>query len=185
MNKKNHAHRVLCLLFAVLCGGALTAAAASLPDAKFTIPAPDPKAQAYLGLKSAVPFTLPQTGARLVILEFMSAMCPQCHSNAPVVNKIYNIVGSDPALKDVKVIGIAVSSDKAQLDAYRKAFKVPFPMFIDGDFSISASMGGIETPTTLIVAANSGKVLAVHGGVIRDVDGFLKEIRAFHEKSAK
>lgn len=41
----------------------------------FTFPAPDsPQTQAYLGLKTMEPFTLSKIGAKLVLIEFLSAM---------------------------------------------------------------------------------------------------------------
>ncbi len=46
----------------------------------------------------------------------------------------------DAGLADVKLIGIAVASDKPQLEAYKKNFKVPFPIFLDENFAISAAM---------------------------------------------
>ena len=83
---------------------------------------------------------------------------------------------------DVKFIGIAIATEKPQLEAYMKNFKVPFPMFLDDTSAISASMEGVETPTTMLIATGSGKVLASHVGVITDFDGFLKELRAIHKK---
>jgi hypothetical protein len=40
----------------------------------FTLPVPDSeKSQAYLGLKTRAPFTLPDIKAKLVLIEFLSA----------------------------------------------------------------------------------------------------------------
>lgn len=154
-----------------------------LPAATFTIPAPEnAQVQKYLGLKTMDPFTVSNTGAKLIIIEFFSALCPQCHLNAPIVNKLYKTVSDDQSLADVKVIGIAVGSEKAQVEAYKKNFKVPFPIFLDDKFAISAAMDGVETPTTMIISANNGKVLASHHGVIKDFDGFLKELKTLHKK---
>ena len=154
-----------------------------LPPAKFTIPAPDsPQAQKYLGLKSLEPFSVSNVEGKIVIIEFFSALCPQCHANAPIVNKIFKQVQEDSGLAGVKVIGIGIGSEKPQIEAYKKNFKVPFPVFLDENFAISAAMDGVEVPTTMIVAAKSGKVLASHKGVIRDLDGFLKELKELNKK---
>lgn len=172
-------------LFLVLQCGACFASQPSedLPPAKFTIPAPDsPQAQKYLGLKAIEPFTLANTNAKIVVIEFFAALCPQCHTNAPIINKIYKTVLDDAALADVKVIGIALGSEPKQVDAYKKNFKVPFPVFIDEQFAISAAMDGVETPTTMIISAKDGKVLSSHKGVIKDSDGFIKELKALHKK---
>ena len=55
-------------------------------------------------------------------------------------------------------------------------------MFVDETFSISGPIGGVDTPTTLVLAAASGKVLACHTGVIKDFDGFVKELRDITKK---
>ena len=170
------------LVFALQCQAAY-GSGEDLPAAKFTVPAPESaQVQKYLGLKSMEPFTLSQMNAKLVIVEFFSALCPQCHANAPIENKIYKVLQEDAGLADVKLIGIAIATDKSQLEAYRKNFKVPFPLFLDETSALSASMEGVETPTTMIIAPGSGKVLASHTGVIKDFDGFLKELRALHKK---
>jgi len=34
----------------------------------------------------------------------------------------------------------------------------------------------------MVLVTNSGKILSSHGGVIRDFDGYLKQLREFHKK---
>ncbi|MFZ2446868.1 MAG: TlpA disulfide reductase family protein [Syntrophobacteraceae bacterium] len=175
---------VICLLLVLQCHAAYgVQPTEDLPPAKFALPAPESaQVQKYLGLKAMGPFSVSDIKAKLVVIEFLSALCPQCHVNAPVVNRLYKMMREDAGLADVKLIGIAVGTEKPQLDAYKKNFKVPFPIFLDENFAISASMDGVATPTTMIVSAKDGKVLASHVGVIKDFDGFLKELRALHKK---
>ncbi|MEN6441177.1 MAG: TlpA disulfide reductase family protein [Syntrophobacter sp.] len=172
------------LLLALQCPLAYGAQGSEeLPAAKFTLPAPDSaQVQKVLGLKSMEPFPVSSISGKVVVIEFFSALCPQCHANAPTINKINKVITEDSTLADVKLIGVAIGTDKSQLDAYRKNFKVTFPVFLDENYAISASMDGVETPTTMIVATSSGKVLSSHKGVIKDSDGFLKELRAFQKK---
>lgn len=155
-----------------------------IPPAEFTMPAPDSaQAQKYLGLKAMEPFKVSDIKARLVVIEFMSALCPHCHANAPIVNTIYKTIQGDSHLADVKVISIAVGNEKAEVDAYRKNFKVPFPVMLDDDSVIWASMESEATPTTMIVSTENGKVLFSHTGVIQDPDQFLKQLKALHKKN--
>ncbi|MEM5785923.1 MAG: TlpA disulfide reductase family protein [Syntrophobacteraceae bacterium] len=172
------------MLLILPCHAALGSQASDeLPAAQFTLPAPDsPQAQKYLGLKSMEPFPVSGIQGKIVVFEFFSALCPQCLANAPIVNKIHKVISEDSSLADVKFVGIAVETNKAQMAAYRKNFKVAFPTFIDENFAISASMDGVEVPTTMIVDIKTGKVLSSHKGVIKDSDGFLKELRAMHKK---
>ena len=157
--------------------------AEEFPAAKFTLPAPDSaEAQKYLGLKAMEPFKVSDIKAKLVVIEFMSAFCPHCHANAPIMNNIYKTIQGDSHLADVKVIAIAVGNEKAEVEAYKKKFKMPFPVLLDEDFAISASMEGVPTPTTMIVSTENGKVLFSHTGVIQDPDRFLKQLKALHKK---
>jgi thiol-disulfide isomerase/thioredoxin len=158
------------------------ASGSQLPS--FTIPAPDSaQAQKYLGLASAEPFTISQIGAKIVMIEFFSALCPHCQTNAPVVNRLYKAIQDDARLaKDVKIIGIAIGNNKKQVDAFKKTYKVPFPLFLDEQYGISGPLGGVDTPTMLVLATGSSKVLACHLGVITDFDGFVKQLREICKK---
>jgi thiol-disulfide isomerase/thioredoxin len=154
------------------------------PPAKFSLPAPDSaQEQQYLGLKTMEPFTVPDIGAKLVFIDFVSAMCPKCQANAPTVNRLYKLIHDDPSLsKDVKIIGVAVGNNKKEADAFKKGFKIPFPLFPDEGMAISASMEGVETPTLMLVQAQSGKVLGGHEGIISDFDAVVKDMREILKK---
>ncbi len=153
------------------------------PPAKFTLPAPDSaQAQKYLGLKAMEPFKVNDIKAKLVVIEFMSALCPHCHAYAPIMNNIYQTIKGDSRLADVKVIAIASGNGKAEVEAYKKKFRTPFPILLDEDMAISASMDGVPTPTTMIVSTEDAKVLYIHTGVIEDPDRFIKQLRTLHKK---
>jgi thiol-disulfide isomerase/thioredoxin len=160
-----------------------TVSADQFPPAKFTLPAPDSaQAQKYLGLKAMEPFKVSDIKAKLVVIEFMSALCPYCLANAPIMNNIYQAVKGDSRLADVKVIAIASANGKAEVEAYKKKFKTPFPILLDEDMAISASMEGVPTPTTMIVSTEDAKVLYSHTGVIEAPDRFIKQLRTLHKK---
>jgi hypothetical protein len=98
------------------------------------------------------------------------------------VNRLYNVIQEDAALaKDIRVIGIAVANNQKQIDAYRKQFKVAFPMFPDEEGVIYTALKQPSVPT-MVVATTGGKVLMSHGGEIKDFDGLLKELREIHKK---
>jgi peroxiredoxin len=175
---------VICALILLQFGSPVRAySAEQFPDAKFTLPAPDSvQAQKYLGLNEMEPFGLSDIKATLVVVEFMSALCPHCHTNAPIVNNLYKTIQGDSHLADVKVIAIAVGNEKAEVEAYKKKFKVDFPVLLDEDCAVSASMGGIATPTTMIISTENGKVLYTNVGVIQDTDCFLRQLKSLHKK---
>lgn len=174
---------MLILAFTLQVHAAYGSQPADTPAPQVTFPAPESQqVQSYLGLKEAGPFTVTKVGGKLVVIEFFSAVCPQCLANAPVVNKLYKAIQEDPGLKGgVKVMGVAIGNEKAQVEAYKKNFKVAFPIFLDEGFVISATLEGVETPTTMVFSTGSGKILATHPGVIKDFDGFLKNLKAMYK----
>jgi len=178
--------RLICLLIAVLCASTnglfaeTPTAGTQLP--LFTLPAPDSEqSRAYLGLKTMEPFALSAIKAKFVLIEFLSATCTHCMISAPVVNRLYKVIQDDPSLaRDVRMIGVALGNDKSQANAFKKAYKVAFPIFPDEKLDIAAAVDIPETPTMLLVSS-SGKTLACHKGAFRDLDGFLKELREIYK----
>jgi peroxiredoxin len=173
---------LFCLLWAIPCHTVYGSqdqpfvAGSQLPQ--FTLPSPDSQQTlSYLGLTAMEPCTISQIDAKLVFAEFLDALCPSCQANAPVVNRLYQVIQKDAALaKDVKIIGICIGNDKTQTVAFKKSFKVQFPLFPDEDAAITRAVGVRRTPTMVLVA-RSGKVLWSHSGVIQDFDGVLKVLR--------
>jgi thiol-disulfide isomerase/thioredoxin len=154
-----------------------------IPHAAFTIPAPDSEqVQKYLGLKTMGPFKVSDIEAKLLVIEFMSAVCPHCLSNAPTMNSIYKRIQAEPDLADVKVIAIASYNGRAELEAYKKKFNPPFPVFYDEGSRIFAYMDGPDTPTIMIVSTEDCKVLYSHTGLIWIQDTILKQLKALHKK---
>lgn len=178
----------IALALALQCHVALGFQSEQLPAGsrlpRLILPAPDSvQVQKYLGLPTMEPFAMSRINARMLIVEFMSVLCPHCQANAPVMNKLYKVIQDNPALAgDIKIIAIAIGSSKNQVDAFRKKFKVPFPMFPDEGYAVVGDLESLDTPTTVLTTI-TGKVLTSHLGEIRDFDAFLKEIRQIHKKT--
>jgi peroxiredoxin len=83
--------------------------------------------------------------------------------------------------KDVKVIGLGVGNTPKQLEAFKTKFRVQFPLIPEQTGETHSALGAPPTPA-MIVATPAGKVLMTHGGVIKDFDALLKEIRELHKK---
>jgi hypothetical protein len=91
------------------------------------------------------------------------------------------VIQDDPSLaRDVKMIGIALGSNQALTNAYKKTCKAVFPIFPDEQLDIGSAVEIQETPT-LVLMSNSGKTLAFHRGALKDMDGFLKELREIYK----
>ncbi len=114
----------------------------------FLLPVPDnPVHQQYLGLSTEAPFSLGQIRARVVIVEIFSMYCPVCQREAENINALFRLIQSKPALKDkVKLIGIGAGNSVFEVDFFRKAYNIEFPLFSDSDFSIHKKIGEVRTP---------------------------------------
>lgn len=92
------------------------------------------------------------------------------------------MIQDDAALsKNIKIIGVAIGNNKTQADAFKKNFKVPFPIFPDEQLAIAGAVEVADTPTMLLVTTG-GKVLSSHAGAIQNFDAFLKELREINKK---
>jgi len=151
----------------------------------FTLPPPDSeRTQTYLGLDAMKPFKVSDIRAKIVVIEFMSARCPHCQANAPIMNDIYKTIQADPGLADVKVIAIAIADDKTSVETFKKQFKTPFPILLDENHEIARSKSIEATPTTMVVSTEDAKVLSTHAGEIPDADSFVKQVKFVRQLEA-
>lgn len=154
-------------------------------EAHITLPAPDSvQTQRYLGLPAMKPFKVGEVKTKVVVIEFMSALCEFCSLNAGTMNKIYRMVQENPQLApNVKVVAVGIISTSSQLEAFKKQHSISYPVLDDANGAIASAMGNLPTPTTLIVSARTGKALYSHVGLIWSSDGFVEEIEKQLKKS--
>jgi len=153
----------------------------TLPPLTLTMPA-SPEMKQYLGLSQGTDFSLSQLNTRLLLIEVLSALCQDCHKNAPTVNKLFNIIANDPELNaDLKMLGIATGNNDKLVEVYAKKYNVKFPIIADPDEKVQELLAGVGTPS-IILSDNKGKVLFMHAGIIDDMDMILEIIRTFHSQ---
>jgi peroxiredoxin len=94
-----------------------------------------------------------------------------------VVNRVYNLFKEDKKQgKDIKIIAIGIEAQPENLAAYKKAFKVEFPLFSDPKKEIQKKLKVEAVPLTVLLD-KKGKVLMSHSGVIEDFDAFVSEVK--------
>lgn len=181
--------RVLWLaLFAwgmMLCGPAAGRTAGTppvggqLPDFTLGLPT-DAAEKTYLGLTGSGTFRIPQIRAKAVVIEIFSMYCPYCQKEAPNVNRVFEKIEADPALRGkIKLIGIGVGNSAYEVEAFRKKYAIPFPLFPDGDFTLHKLLGEARTPYFIGVKIGpDGSHQVIHSrlGAFESVEKFLDEI---------
>jgi peroxiredoxin len=105
-----------------------------------------------------------------------------CQKNAPVVNRLYNLIQEDLALAhDIKVLTISVADNKVRADDFKAKFKLPFPILPDEKGEIYFALKQPVIPS-ILMTTTGGKVLMNHNGLIDNFDGMVKNIREIHKK---
>ncbi|MFQ6077745.1 MAG: peroxiredoxin family protein [Thermodesulfobacteriota bacterium] len=139
----------------------------------------------YLGLTEEKPFTLGDIQADLIVLELLNIYCTSCQKQAPIYNEVFDLVEKDPTMKGkVKWMGVGVGNNETEVDFFRKAKRIPFPILPDIHFNLYQAIGGpggIRTPLTLLIRKDKkgrGIVIDSHMGFRGNKRELLDEINA-------
>jgi len=151
------------------------------PASALMLPAPsDPDQRLYLGIDDRETFSLDDIRAEVVLIEAFSMYCPHCQHEAPNVNRLYRRIADDPLLAaKVKMIGIGVGNTRYEVDAFRKRFEVPFPLFPDRSRLLARRLEVHVTPTFVAFADGSDgrrHPILRAPGPLGDVEQFLTRL---------
>ena len=152
----------------------------SFPEIPMQIPE-DPKERAYLGLTEGKTFTLKQVKADLVLVEILSVYCPSCQLQAPIYNKLFNLIENDPKTKGrIKIIGIAAGNGNLEVKDFRDKRNVLFPILPDPFFEMHRAIGGSRTPFSIYVrqdpSGHAGVVTGTHLGLNRNYENLFADL---------
>lgn len=140
---------------------------------------------AYLGVSDEMTrkgeFQVQDFWGDVLVLELFNRYCFGCQQGAPIVNKTYELVASDPALSTkVRFLGVGVGNNSRTVEQFREEFFVPFPLIPDPRFELLDALGNPGgTPYTLILRRTSRgmMVLDTHFGVYDSPEKFVQRIR--------
>ena len=140
---------------------------------------------AYLGvaetLASSGKFHVEDVWGEVLVLELFNRFCFGCQQGAPLVNRAYEMVASDPSLSTkVRFLGIGVGNNMKTVNDFRREFDVQFPLVPDPRFGILDALGNPGgTPYTMILKKTSGGLMLMdaHFGVLDSVEGFVDKIK--------
>ena len=140
---------------------------------------------AYLGvahvLEGKGEFHVEDVWGEVLVLELFNRFCFGCQQGAPLMNKAYEMVASDPSLSTkVRFLGVGVGNNMKTVNDFRREFDVLFPLVPDPRFGILDAVGNPGgTPYTMILKKTSGGLLLLvaHFGVLDSAEGFVNEVR--------
>ncbi|MEW6584530.1 MAG: TlpA disulfide reductase family protein [Nitrospirota bacterium] len=137
--------------------------------------------QVYLGIMGKRVFPLKDIKGSVFVIEVFSTFCTSCPRNIPVINAVYSAVENEPALKDrVRVFSLAIGNTRQEVDAYRKDFKILYPILTDYTFAAHKALGNPRVPYTLIVRKTERGRCVVeysHQGIHPSAEEILKQLK--------
>jgi thiol-disulfide isomerase/thioredoxin len=151
------------------------------PNLTFTQPLTKEE-QTYLGIPKKAKFSFLEIKGALILVEIISTYCINCQRQAPIFTELYSSIEKDPKLKGkVKMIGIAAGNNPGEVETFKKAYQIPYPIFSDPKFDAHMALGGPRTPFTLWVRKDTqgnGMVVSTHLGLTESAEKVLAETRA-------
>jgi hypothetical protein len=151
-----------------------------LPDLEVKA-SPLPAEAAYLGLPAGIKsFRLSQIKAEVLLVEIFSMYCPRCQAGARSVNRVFGRLSAAPQGQKLKMLGLGAGNSAFEVDAFRKMYEIPMPLFQDGDYVLHKALGSVGTPAYLVLKPLSGakgfQVLFFLEGAFEDEKLFFDQV---------
>jgi hypothetical protein len=155
---------------------------ATFPDTPLPTPA-NKDDRTYLGLPEGRSFTIKDIKADLVLVEIMSVYCGACRRQAPVFNKLHDLIESTPETKGrIKMVSVSIGDIESDIKAFKEAFKVVSPIVPDSNFEMHVAIGSSDTPFSIFVRQVSkgkpGTVVKTHLGIEENYKHLFKEMKS-------
>ncbi len=133
----------------------------------------------YLGLTRPGEFTLMNIRARYLLVQIFSDACPHCTAQAPVVNRLFQMLSANPELNDgtLKMVGVGYYGTPATMERWRGKYGAPFPLIPDPKGQIFRTLDIPGTPT-YVVLDSRGTVVYLFVGEIDNPRRFMRQLLA-------
>ncbi len=135
----------------------------------------------YLGERTKRQFDLATVTADAVVIVFMNTHCPSCIAQAAVLNALFERITADPKLRvAVKCIGIGAGNTRSEVQKFRAARSLSFPVIPDPEFILYDAVGRPGTTPYTLIAKNtvSEAVIArIYSGFIDTEKPLLDDVR--------
>jgi hypothetical protein len=154
----------------------------AFPDVALKTPS-QAKDKAYLGISGGATFTIKDLKAEVILVEIFDVYCLPCQKQAPLYKQLFGMIQSNPAAREqIKMIGIAVGNDEAEIKKFQDHFQIPYPIIGDQKFVLHEAIGGPPAPFAIIVRKDPGGKSALvadtHLGLNTDMQGLFKKLQS-------
>lgn len=134
-----------------------------------------------LGLAGTnTPVALDALKAEVLIVEVFSMYCPFCQQEALTVNALQDLVNRLGLAERIKLIGLGVGNSEAEVSIFQKKYHIPFPLFVDPEFTAHKAIGEVGTPYFYVLRRKAGhKDFTVQSGTLGRMaspEAFLTEV---------
>jgi len=151
------------------------------PEIPLSLPA-DSRHLTYLGISKGDQFTIKDIQADLIWVEIMHINCSSCQRQAPINNKLYDLIESTPETKGrIKMLAIAVGCLDIYIQQFVDHFKTPYPVIQDPKFLVYDAVGRTPTPLDIYLRKNPETgawiVAGTHLGFDSDYQKMFQEIQ--------
>jgi hypothetical protein len=143
----------------------------------------DPKDRTYLGISGKDYFAIRDMKAKVILVEMMNVYCASCQNQAPINNKLFDLIQSSPEIRDkIKIVAIAAGNNDQEIKIFRDHFQVPFPIIPDPHYAMHKAIGGSPTPFSIFVRRESREkpvlVAATHLGFDEHYEELLTKMKS-------
>lgn len=148
------------------------------------LPTPaDPNDRTYLGISDKDYFAIKDMKAKVILVEIMNVYCASCQNQAPIYNKLFDLIQSKSEIRDkIKIVAIAAGNNDQEIKIFRDHFQVPFPIIPDSQYAMHKAIGGSPTPFSIFVRRDSRKkpilVAATHLGFDEHYEELLTKMKS-------
>jgi peroxiredoxin len=104
---------------------------------------------------------------KIVFLNFWATWCPPCRDEMPSMEKLYTEFKD----RDFRMLAVDLREGAKKVRAFKKKFKLNFPILLDSDGSVGSMYGVRSIPTTYLID-REGHVI---GGALGARDWASKE----------
>lgn len=174
---------IFCLLIALptMAVGETVAFGDDFPEIPLPVPA-NPLDRTYLGLTDQESFVPSDIKGNLLLVELLNTHCPHCQMQSASYNELFRLIEADPETKGkIHILALAVGNTPEEVEIFRTAFRVPFPIIADKSFRAWRAIGGSATPFSIYVRQDrpgvAGVVAGTHLGMNTQYEFLHQELK--------